>query len=98
MKDITDVTIVDGSTRKGEEQQVSAKMSMFVDAGAKGTALLESMQEAYNANAPVAMYGLTCVPQGMDKHVTSNLASCSFEKRRVALTPSWAVCKPRPTR
>ena len=63
-KDIIDITIVDGSTIKGEEPQVSAKMSMFFDVTTAGTALLESMQEAHNAKAPVAMYGLTCAPQG----------------------------------
>ena len=81
-KDIIDITIVDGSTSPGEEQQVSAKMSMFFDASEKGAALLESMQEAHKTKAPVAMYGLTCLPQGTGK--------CEFKSSQ---TFFWEVAR-----
>ena len=96
MKGITDITIVDGSMTPGEEQQVSAKMSMFVGASAEGAALLKSMQEAHEAKAPVAMYGLTCHPRAKE-NASSNQAKRSFGRWRLALTPSWSVCNPRPT-
>ena len=51
----------------GDEKQVSAKMSMFCGVNVNGAALLRSMQEAHEAKAPVAMYGLTCQPQGKGK-------------------------------
>ena len=51
MKDITDKTVVDGSTSKGEAQQVSAEISMFLDAHAKIAALLQRMQEAHIAKS-----------------------------------------------
>ena len=62
-----DITVVDGSVVRGEEQQVSAKMTVFFNVDLAGTAPLESMQEAHKAKAPVAMYGLTCLPQGAGK-------------------------------
>ena len=64
-KDIVDITSVDGSTSQGAELQVSAKMFMCFEASAKGAALLESMQEACKAKAPVAMHGMTCIPEGV---------------------------------
>ena len=63
-KDIVDITVVDGSMKPGEAQQVFAKMSMFFEANVKGAALLKSMQEAHTAKAPVAIYGLMCAPPG----------------------------------
>ena len=66
-KDIVEITIVDGSMTPGEEQQVSAKMSMFFKANVKGAALHKSMQEAHEAKAPVVMYGLACHTQGAGK-------------------------------
>ena len=66
-KDIVDITIVDGSVTSGEAQQVSAKISMFFETNVKGAALLKSMQDAHEKKAPVAMYGLTCHPQGAGK-------------------------------
>ena len=58
-----DITIVDGSNEKDEEEQVSGKFSMFFDESPTGTALLESIQGVATAKTPIAIYGLTCVPQ-----------------------------------
>jgi len=66
-KDIVDITVVDGSMQKDEKEQVSAKIALFFDANATGSALLQSMQDATAAKKPVALYGLTCLPQGERK-------------------------------
>ena len=67
LKDIVDITVVDGSMTPGEPQQVSAKMSIFFETNVKGAALLKSMQETHMAKTPLAMYGLMCTPQGTAK-------------------------------
>ena len=56
-KKIVDVTIVDGA-------DVSATFTVFFDDTIAGAALLKSMQEAAAANAPLALFGLTCSPHG----------------------------------
>ena len=62
-KDITDITLVDGSKKKGAEELLKARMSMFFNAGEQGAALLKSMQEAHASKTPSALYGMTCAPQ-----------------------------------
>ena len=62
VKDMTDITPVDGSKVKDTEAQVKAKVSLFFDASEQGAALLKSMQQARDANTPVAFFGLTCIP------------------------------------
>ena len=74
-KQILDTTIIDGSKEKDEEEQVSAKFSMFFDESPTGTALLESMQGVATAKTPIALYGLTCVPQREGK--------CEFKTSQV---------------
>ena len=64
VKDITDITLVDGSKADGVDEQVKAKLSVFFHTSGKEAALLKSMQDACATNAPVALYGLTCTPLG----------------------------------
>lgn len=63
VKDIVDVTLVDGSKQGNAEEQVKAQMTMFFSPSDHGPASLKSMQDAHVSNTAVTLYGLTCVPQ-----------------------------------
>ena len=63
VKDIVDVTLVDGSKLEEAENQVKAQLTMFFSPAEQGPASLESMREAQVSNTAVTLYGLTCVPQ-----------------------------------
>ena len=62
-REIVDITIVDGSKKANDTEQVSAKLAIFFDATDRGEALLKSMLDASAAHTPLAFYGLTCIPQ-----------------------------------
>ena len=63
-KDIVDITVVDGSKRAGQEDQVKAQVTLFFETSTSGAASLKSMRDVHASNTPVAFYGLTCVPRG----------------------------------
>ena len=57
-KDIVDITVVDGSKREGQEDQVKAQVTLFFETSTSGAAPLKSMREVHEANTPVASHGL----------------------------------------
>ena len=66
-KQIVDITIVGGSKKTDGQGQVPAEFAAFFENTSAGIALLKSMQEAATEKHPVALYGLTCIPQGGGK-------------------------------
>jgi len=63
IRDIVDVTLVDGSKQGDAENQVKAQVTIFFGSSDRGPASLKSMQDAHESNTVVTFYGLTCIPQ-----------------------------------
>ena len=58
---------------------MSAEVAVFFENTSAGTALLKSMQDAATEKHPVALYGLTCIPQGGGKAQLKTSRSFFFE-------------------